>query len=424
MPPPLIHSSPTPPATYSVLVVDDSKAQRKMLSVQLSRWGYRVVEAASGDEALTLCRENVFDMVLSDWMMPGMNGLEFCRAFRELPHERYGYFILLTSKSEKGEIADGFESGADDFLTKPVSSDELRARLRAAERIVAMQTELVEKNRLVGTTLETLQKLYDSLDRDLIEARKLQQTLVRDRFQTFGRGTASLMLRPAGHVGGDLVGSFRITEDRIGLYSVDVSGHGVASAMMTARLAGFLSGGSPEQNLALRTDENGARTAWPPSVVAERLNRVMLEDLQVDQYFTLAYFEIDLTCGAGILVQAGHPHPMFLASHGAVSTMGEGGLPIGLIGDASYTQVNFQMEKGDRVFLVSDGVTECPDPSGEELGGEGLARILMKNRRLSSPDLLEAIVWDLSDYAGGKDFPDDVSGLIFDYLGPEPPSAV
>ncbi len=68
-----------------------------------------------------------------------MTGLEFCRAFRALPREGYGYFILLTSKSEKTEVADGLDGGADDFLTKPVTADELRARLRAGERILAMQ---------------------------------------------------------------------------------------------------------------------------------------------------------------------------------------------------------------------------------------------------------------------------------------------
>ena len=277
-----------------VLIVDDSRAQRKILQMQLTRWGYDITEAASGDEALALCLVQDFDIVLSDWMMPGMSGVEFCKAFRGLPREGYGYFILLTSKSEKAEIADGLENGADDFLTKPVSADELRARLRAGERILGMQDELVEKNRLIGSTLGELQKLYDSLDRDLIEARKLQQTLVRDRFRDFGAGTASLLLRPSGHVGGDLVGSFVISPQRIGVYAVDVSGHGVASAMMTARLAGLLSGASPDQNIALKAAPDGARDAWPPAEVAARLNRIMLEDLQVDQYFTLAYAEVDL----------------------------------------------------------------------------------------------------------------------------------
>jgi phosphoserine phosphatase RsbU/P len=404
-------------APRPVLIVDDSRAQRRILQMQLSRWGYEVSEAASGEEALALCQARDFDIILSDWMMPGISGLEFCKAFRALPREGYGYFVLLTSKSEKTEIADGLENGADDFVSKPVNSDELRARLRAGERILGMQDELVEKNRLIGSTLGKLQSLYDSLDRDLIEARKLQQTLVRERFRDFGAGTAALMLRPSGHVGGDLVGSFSIDDHRIVVYSIDVSGHGVASAMMTARLAGLLSGGSADQNIALKSAPDGSKDAHRPAEVAARLNRMMLEEIQVDQYFTLAYAEIDLHSGAVRMVQAGHPHPLLLRKSGQIEELGPGGLPIGLIEGACFEQTDFTLSPGDRLFLVSDGVTECPSPDGRELGVEGLVEILRHNLRLDSTDLLEALIWDLNSFAGGRDLPDDISGLIFDYSG-------
>ena len=401
-----------------VLIVDDSRAQRRILTLQLQRWGYQVSEADSGEAALELCRADDFDMVLSDWMMPGMTGLALCQAFRALPRERYGYFILLTSKSEKAEVAVGLENGADDFLTKPVSADELRARLRVGERIVGMQDELVEKNRLIGATLDELQKIYDSLDRDLIEARKLQQSLVLDRQRDFGAGRASVLLKPSGHVGGDLVGSFRINENLVAIYAVDVAGHGVASAMMTARLAGLLSGGSPDQNIALTVTADGLRGSYPPERVAEKLNRMMIEDMKVDQYFTMIYAEVALDTGAVHLVQAGHPHPVILRTNGRQDSLGAGGMPIGLIEGATYECCTAQLHPGDRLILVSDGITECPDPQGVELGQDGLTAFLARSRVLNSPDLLEALVWDLNSYSGMTIFPDDVSAIVFDYLGP------
>jgi phosphoserine phosphatase RsbU/P len=403
-------------APRHVLVVDDSRAQRHMVSMQLHRWGYRVSECDSGHAALDLCRAQSFDIILSDWMMPGMTGLEFCREFRALGRESYGYFILLTSKSEKTEIADGLEAGADDFLTKPVASNELRARLRAGERMLAMQAEVLAKNKVIVATLVELQKLYDSLDRDLIEARKLQQTLVRDRVRDYGWSKVSLLLRNSGRVGGDLVGSFSVDADRIVAYSIDVSGHGVASAMMTARLAGFLTGSSPDQNLAFGKGPDGTHHLLPPETVVERFNRLMLDEIQAEQYFTIAFAVIDRARGLLSLVQAGHPHPVLLRADGTMEKLGQGGLPVGLIPDATFERHDLPFGPGDRLVLFSDGFTECPLPSGEDFGEDGLAESLAKSAHLSGSDLLEAMVWDLTQKAESDSFPDDVSGVVVDLL--------
>ena len=92
-------------------------------------------------------------------------------------------------------------------------------------------------------------------------------------------------------------------------------------------------------------------------------------------------------------------------------------MPIGLIADATYERCSLILRPGDRLFLSSDGITECPDPQGNELGGDGLMRLLAKSVALPSAALLEALIWDLSHHTGGRDFPDDVSGVLFDFTG-------
>ncbi|OWU86757.1 chemotaxis protein CheY [Oceanicola sp. 22II-s10i] len=399
-----------------MLVVDDSRLQRRVLRAMLTRWGYEVEEAASGADALEICRDRPPCMILSDWMMPSMDGLEFCRAFRALEGDSYGYFILLTSKSDKAHVAEGLDSGADDFLTKPVNADELRARIRAGERLTAMQRRLADNNRLLSATLAELQAIHDSIDGDLIEARKLQQSLVRERFRDFGSAQVSLMLSPAGRVGGDLVGFFPAEEGRLGLFALDVAGHGISSALMTARLAGYFSAAAPDQNLALKRTRTGYAARAPDEVVAQ-LSRLVLEEAGGEHYLTMVLALCDLGSGVVELVQAGHPHPLIQRADGRIEPVGGGGLPVGLIEDARFDTVSLRLGPGDRLLIVSDGMIECPDADGGIVGEVRLAGMLEALATTEGPALMETLVWMLGEQGGGADFPDDISGVLFDYRG-------
>ena len=420
MPGAMVHQTqidPTSDARAMVLVVDDSRAQRRLLCSYLTKWGYRVVEAGSGEEALEICASETPDLILSDWMMPGMGGLEFCQAYRQMRGDRYGYFILLTSKSEKGEIARGLDVGADDFLTKPVNAAELRARIRAGQRVLKMERELTEKNRLVSATLAEMQILYDALDRDLIEARKLQQSLVRDRVCRFPGATVSMLLQPAGHVGGDLVGVFSVSDTEIGVYSIDVSGHGIASALMTARLAAYFSGSSPKQNIAIENGGDGRLRMRTPSEVVQILNALILEEMETEHYLTILLARVDLETGCVTMTQAGHPHPAIQRADGSVEFVGDGGLPVGLIADAEFDEFLAQLLPGDRLFLGSDGITECEDLGGTMLEEPGLTRLLTRNAHLSGEKFFQTLLWDLTSYAGDREFADDVSGVLLEFTG-------
>ncbi|WP_371808573.1 PP2C family protein-serine/threonine phosphatase [Ruegeria sp. HKCCD7221] len=403
-----------------VLVVDDSRLQRRILVASLKKWGFQVLEADNGAAALEICAKESPDLVLSDWVMPGMSGLEFCRAFRSLNREVYSYFILLTSKSEKQEVARGLDAGADDFLIKPLEADELRARISAGARILDMQRELSEKNRLIESALEDLKLAHDAIDKDLMQARKIQESLVPELTRSFGNSRVSLLLKPCGHIGGDLVGMFSPGVNRLGFYSIDVSGHGITSAMMTARLGGYLSSKHFDQNVAMEKRFDKFYALLQPEKVAETLNSRLMADAGIEEYFTMVYGIIDLRNGHLKMVQAGHPHPLVLRQDGGTAFLGEGGLPIGLLPDVPFQRIETYLNPGDRLLLYSDGFTECTMADGQLLEEEGLRQMAIKcTKGAAGSDFLDNIFRDLTQaMAPGSSMDDDVSAVFFEYGGP------
>lgn len=130
-----------------ILIADDEAVSRRMLESFLQQWGYEVLLARDGEEAWHLFEQNNAPIVVTDWMMPQVDGLELIRRIRSVPRPGYVFAILLTARSQKEDLVEGMEAGADDFLTKPFDRDELRTRLRAAERVIQLEQHLAEQNR-------------------------------------------------------------------------------------------------------------------------------------------------------------------------------------------------------------------------------------------------------------------------------------
>lgn len=422
-----LRPSPIPPPApqsaepLSVLVVDDSNLQRMMLTKLLRNWGYRVVEAADAESAFGLLEAETPQLIISDWMMPGMKGPEFCRALRKLGSDSYQYFILLTSKSSKQEVAEGLDAGADDFLTKPVNAQELRARLAAGRRVISMEQELQKKNRVIADTLAELQKLYDEIDADLIQARRIQEALIPTRTAQYDGADISLLMKPCGHVGGDLVGMFDAGHQRIGFFSIDVSGHGITSAMMTARVAGYLNAQFPEQNIALERQSDSFSRLRPPEEVARLLNQRLDADPGVSEYLTMAFGTLHTDTGLLRLVQAGHPRPLLRRADGTMTYLGSGGLPVGLITDAAFEGFDVTLRPGDSVLFYSDGFTECETTGGSLLDEEGLVALLSElDETTSGTELLDDLFWRLTLLMpDGAEMADDVSAALLEYYGPK-----
>jgi diguanylate cyclase (GGDEF)-like protein len=128
-----------------ILIADDESVSRHMLQVLLVKWGYEVVSVEDGNAAWEkLKASDAPRMALLDWMMPGQNGVDVCRALRKLRPEPYTYLLLLTAKDAKESVVEGLESGADDYLTKPFNPAELKARIRVGLRLLDLEDNLVQ----------------------------------------------------------------------------------------------------------------------------------------------------------------------------------------------------------------------------------------------------------------------------------------
>jgi diguanylate cyclase (GGDEF)-like protein len=140
-----------------ILVAEDDSVSRRLLFLTLSKWGYEVIAAPDGDAAWQILEEpNAPSMAILDWMMPGMDGVQVCRALRQRKDKPYVYLLLLTAKDRTQDFIEGLEAGADDYLVKPFDSCELKARLNVGRRIVELQYQL----------LSTCDRMRDQAKRD------------------------------------------------------------------------------------------------------------------------------------------------------------------------------------------------------------------------------------------------------------------
>jgi DNA-binding response OmpR family regulator len=143
-----------------VLVADDDVTSRSILGAVLRKWGHVPVVVEDGLAAWEVLQlPDAPRLVVLDWSMPGIDGLEVCRRLRALPSREPAYVVLLTARGEKGEIVEGLEAGANDFVVKPFDSGELRARLAVGERVIELQRALNERIRDLSAALEHVRTL-------------------------------------------------------------------------------------------------------------------------------------------------------------------------------------------------------------------------------------------------------------------------
>ena len=142
-----------------ILIAEDEMTSRKILEKTLIKVGYQVTAVEDGLKALSLIQKDIPDMLITDWMMPDLDGLELCHKVREMNLPNYVYIILWTALTQKENIIMGLDAGADDYIAKPFDKTELLARVRAGERVIQLERSLRQKNKELSEALAHVKQL-------------------------------------------------------------------------------------------------------------------------------------------------------------------------------------------------------------------------------------------------------------------------
>jgi sigma-B regulation protein RsbU (phosphoserine phosphatase) len=320
-----------------ILIVDDDALSRKILGQLLTSAGYNCQVCGNGAEALKIIRDRPPSLLLLDFDMPGLNGAEVLKQLRSDQDQAVAQVptIMLTGHgSEESEIS-CLRAGADDFVTKPVNSAVLRARIETQLRLRFMRRQLEKQN-------DELERWRRELERDLAAARLTQQSLVPQKPLIVPGWEIAACYRPLIQVGGDIYGWLRLKDGRILFWIADGSGHGAAAALLTTLAKLIFHHGSAEHD--------------KPARVMEAVNNDFRSTFRGRSFMTAMCVALDHATGNAHVVGAGHPPLLIVRNNGATESIASVAPPLGLIEHPEFVETAIDFEPGDAFLLYTDGL--------------------------------------------------------------------
>jgi sigma-B regulation protein RsbU (phosphoserine phosphatase) len=386
-----------------VLIAEDDAVMRTVLRELILQLGDEPVLAVDGDDAWARHQQVPCDVVISDWRMPGCDGLELLARIRGLDAGKaYTYFILLTASDAPAAVEKALAAGADDHLSKPVRRAELLARLSVARRIVALNHDAAERNRQLADANRRMR-------RDLAAAANAQKHLLPTELPELPGISLGWRYQPCEECAGDLLGVQRLGEHHLGMWLFDVSGHGVAAALQAVQVARLLPA-------LMRGDGGGHGDPPAPLAVAQALNQAFYAPGSL-RFVTLVYALLDLRSHRLQFVSSAHPSPLLLRASGGIETYDVVAHPLGLFpaSEAKFCAWETTLEPGDRVLFISDGVLEAPGGDTLEpnplFGGERLEQEWRRTRDEPLEEALTGVMDALAIWRGAGQLTDDITLL-------------
>lgn len=386
-----------------VLVADDDPIQRDLLGEALTAWGYEVACVADGRRAWQVLQDETrFDVLVSDWVMPGLDGLELCRKLRAQRPGHYLPIILVTARDRQEDLIEGLNSGADALLTKPFDPAQLLAQLRVVERILEVEGRLARR-------IDELKIAHDRLEQDLAAAANVQSALLPDVSPKIHGVDFEWIYQACDRLGGDMFNVFRLDERRVGMYVLDVSGHGTSAALQSVGLSHALTPYDQQGGiLKMINSSTGRYDVVSPAEVARKLNRLYRLIEKTGQFFSFLYGILDVETRRVRYVRAGHPGPIVSSGDEIRCHEKGGGIPIGIMPEAEYADEVIQLDAGDRLVFYTDGVLEARGRDSEAFGLDRLLRCL-KDSPGGIHERLRSLRSRLESFACGQPRRDDMT---------------
>lgn len=371
-------------ATATIVIADDDAVSRVATAGRLKRLGHQVHEAEDGQAGLALITELQPDLAILDWMMPKLDGPAVCEAVRRDPALKSCYLILLTALDHPDQLAEGLARGADDFLSKSATPQELLARIRAGLRSSSLVREVEAAHRRLQSELTAASTFVQTL--------LPRPGLIGQHVRCDWKYVPSLTL------GGDLVLAEPYAERAVGLAMIDASGHGVSAALRAAAFSTFL-----REHWRTKPDE-----MMVPNVVLEEASRAFpLTDEGC--YFTLWLGCWDYQTGRLTWASAGHSGALLVRRNESVEWLATPSLPLGFQPEEPSVPRNTAVGPGDRLVLVSDGLYEAPNQFGYLWGRDRLAETVRAYGHVTLNVFVHQVVAAAQAWMGTERFPDDVA---------------
>ncbi|MFC1499956.1 SpoIIE family protein phosphatase, partial [Candidatus Zixiibacteriota bacterium] len=296
-----------------------------------------------------------------------------------------------------------------------LSLTPLRDETGVVTHFIGVQSD-VTRRRLAEEAIQEantrLESINQRMQRDLEAAASIQKSLLPDDLPEVEGVSFSWYLESCDELAGDTLNVIPLDEDHLGIYVLDVSGHGVPAALLSVTLHRWLSH-DPDHSL-LRSEDPDLEAGLmitPPAAVAKRLNRQFPLDPAIGQYFTMIYGILTLSTREFSYVTAGHPSLIHVPVDGAVSQPELASTPIGFLPDAEYKTETMSLASGDRLYLFSDGLTELSNEGGEFFGVERLLSVIASHDSRGLEESIDGIIEDSRHWSGQRALEDDLTLL-------------